>query len=247
MKYIVFILSILSLSVLKTDNESSLIVNYTYSIHIETLPSATVVNSTLIDNGKESLYEMDFVGNSNLTEEEAGDNGSVLSIKPSRNPYIYKDKEKKEFYSIQRISMKPYLIRDNMNIFKWTLEKDTKDILGYKCQAAKAHYRGRDYIAYFTTEVPFKNGPWKFSGLPGLILEVKSVDNVFSLVANSLELKNSKAEISNPYEKKKAKAISWDEFIKKYKRKHEELKHYRNESGGYRSIPRKNIETYIED
>lgn len=45
-------------------------------------------------------------------------------------------------------------------------------ILDYKCHKALTSFRGRDYVAWFTLDIPISNGPWKFGGLPGLILQV---------------------------------------------------------------------------
>lgn len=54
----------------------------------------------------------------------------------------------------------------------WKIKDSTKVILGYPCKLASTEFRGRKYDAWFTSEIPLNNGPWKFSGLPGLILEV---------------------------------------------------------------------------
>jgi GLPGLI family protein len=54
----------------------------------------------------------------------------------------------------------------------WKILSDTKDFNGYKCQKATSSFRGRDYVAWFTNEIPVKEGPWKFNGLPGLIVKV---------------------------------------------------------------------------
>ena len=55
---------------------------------------------------------------------------------------------------------------------QWTLTQDTATVSGYHCQKATCSYHGRDFEAWFTTEVPVKYGPWKFGGLPGLIVKV---------------------------------------------------------------------------
>ncbi|MDR3285905.1 MAG: GLPGLI family protein [Prevotellaceae bacterium] len=54
----------------------------------------------------------------------------------------------------------------------WKIINETKEIVGYNCQKATCTFRGRDYVAWFTREIPVNEGPWKFSGLPGLIIKV---------------------------------------------------------------------------
>ncbi|ACU08405.1 hypothetical protein FIC_01963 [Flavobacteriaceae bacterium 3519-10] len=56
--------------------------------------------------------------------------------------------------------------------FKWQITAQNKQVLGYKVFLAKTSYMGRQYSAYFTTEIPVSDGPYKFFGLPGLILEI---------------------------------------------------------------------------
>jgi hypothetical protein len=45
--------------------------------------------------------------------------------------------------------------------------------MNYPCQKATATFKGRNYEAWFTQSIPFSDGPYKFSGLPGLILEIR--------------------------------------------------------------------------
>ena len=65
-------------------------------------------------------------------------------------------------------------------LMKWTLQKETETICGYKCQKATCHYRGRDFEAWFAPSIPIKKGPWKFGGLPGLILKVYDKDHLYT-------------------------------------------------------------------
>lgn len=70
------------------------------------------------------------------------------------------------------------MVRDNCQyteaypLQQWTLKEEQQTVCGYRCQKATCHWRGRDYEAWFTTEIPIRRGPWKFGGLPGLIMKV---------------------------------------------------------------------------
>lgn len=55
----------------------------------------------------------------------------------------------------------------------WKIEPDTKKIDKFMVQKATTEFGGRSWTAWFTQELPFQDGPYKFSGLPGLILEMQ--------------------------------------------------------------------------
>ena len=57
----------------------------------------------------------------------------------------------------------------------WELSPRTREIIGYTCRRATCTFRGRDYEAWYTEEIPLGLGPWKFRGLPGLILAVNDL------------------------------------------------------------------------
>ncbi len=76
---------------------------------------------------------------------------------------------------------------------KWNVGKESKEIMGFKTLSATVKYAGRDYKAYFTSEIPIQDGPYKFFGLPGLILEIfdEKNDHHFLAVGISKEKKIS--------------------------------------------------------
>ena len=63
-------------------------------------------------------------------------------------------------------------------------------VLGYKCQRATCRWRGRDYVAWFAPDIPIRRGPWKFGGLPGLIMKIHDVDSLYVFEAVAIEKGN---------------------------------------------------------
>lgn len=69
----------------------------------------------------------------------------------------------------------------------WKIINETTKIGDYKAQKAETDFGGRKWIAWFTTDLPFQDGPYKFSRLPGLIVKVEDADGDYSF-----DLKESK-------------------------------------------------------
>lgn len=69
-----------------------------------------------------------------------------------------------------------YLLADEWPAIDWQISGETRIISGMNCQQATGEWRGRTYIAWFSSELPYRAGPWKLNGLPGLIIEAHDVD-----------------------------------------------------------------------
>jgi GLPGLI family protein len=65
-----------------------------------------------------------------------------------------------------------YGYKDKLN-FSWKISKEKSIIENYNCQKASVEFGGRVWNAWFTQDLPFQDGPYKFYGLPGLIVKVE--------------------------------------------------------------------------
>ncbi len=104
----------------------------------------------------------------------------------------------------------------------WTLKNETKKIKSFTCKKATTSFRGRTYTAWYTEELSVIGGPWKFDGLPGLILAVSSDDNVLSIEATKIE-KKSNIKLTQ-FDLKKEKLITWEEYAQQMKKAIERMK-----------------------
>ncbi len=96
--------------------------------------------------------------------------------------------EKNKLFHIETIGFDgKFSYTEDLPDFGWEVDfSQTKEIGGYTCHSAKGRYAGRDYQAWFTMDIPINDGPWKFQGLPGLILEVASLDEEYSYTCMSI-------------------------------------------------------------
>lgn len=117
------------------------------------------------------------------------------------------------------IMRQPFFIKEDVPELNWELSDSTQTLLGYKCTMAKTNFRGRDYLAFYTKDIPANIGPWKFHGLPGLILKVESYSHAeyYNIEAVALKrllkkTKDYKKEYNKFRAKHKRKFQSWEDF-----------------------------------
>lgn len=94
----------------------------------------------------------------------------------NKRSYLYKDYSRKKIVEEDYYDMTPWRCTEDMEMPRWEIEDEVKDIMGYECTKATADFRGRRWIAWFAPEIPVQEGPWKLFGLPGLILEAYDAD-----------------------------------------------------------------------
>ena len=80
-----------------------------------------------------------------------------------------------------RLSMSAFFVySDSVPSLEWNFSDEATDsIMGYDCRKATVEFAGRNYTAWFTPEIPLPFGPYKFGGLPGLILKLEDAEQQF--------------------------------------------------------------------
>ncbi|MCL2651297.1 MAG: GLPGLI family protein [Candidatus Azobacteroides sp.] len=107
---------------------------------------------------------------------------------------IYKDRQNGKIIMLNTsgdLSSNWYKGIDSVGMLNWAITPDTAVFLNYPCQKATLQFRGRNYEAWFSPQIPINDGPWKFFGLPGLILKAKDTDGFFDFECVGLEYQNT--------------------------------------------------------
>lgn len=80
---------------------------------------------------------------------------------------------------VDRISRNLFAYEEKIK-FDWKILSDKEKIGEYNTQKATTEFGGRTWTAWFTTDIPFQDGPYKFYGLPGLIVKIEDQDKNYS-------------------------------------------------------------------
>lgn len=223
----------------------SIVTNYEYFRKPETSPFTILYNSILTINDSSSLYEIKLKNINDSTRTMVNETGSYTMLNEKTNAFYYKDLYRKKIFNIEKVLLKRLLVQDDLDIFQWVMASETKNILGYTCLSAKTKFRGRDYIAYYALDIPVNNGPWKFHGLPGLILEIHTTDENFRISAVSVNINKDRIAIPNPY--KNQKSISRREYEELYHKKYDEVERYKGDDGSTMKMSKGAIEIIVTD
>jgi GLPGLI family protein len=88
-------------------------------------------------------------------------------------------------YLFRSIATDQYKIKEDQKP-EWNILPDKQKIGEYNAQKATTNFGGREWIAWFSSEIPFQDGPYKFYGLPGLIVKIEDTtgSHIMTLVGN---------------------------------------------------------------
>ena len=84
---------------------------------------------------------------------------------------------------------------EDLDSFDWEIHDDTVSVNGFLCQKATCRYGGRNWEAWFAEELPFGDGPYKFCGLPGLILQLRDTEKHYCFDFVSIEVASPETKI----------------------------------------------------
>ncbi|MDH6251747.1 GLPGLI family protein [Chryseobacterium sp. H1D6B] len=92
---------------------------------------------------------------------------------------IFKTYPIKEILYKDQMLIDSYTYRETPNIL-WKISNETQKIGTYITQKATADFGGRKWNAWFASEIPFQDGPYKFFGLPSLIIKIEDEEKKYS-------------------------------------------------------------------
>lgn len=220
MKYIVFLIGLLSVSVsnaqtifLKTgkvEYERKVNQYKAYSDDEESENSWMEEMKKTIPRFVSDIYVLNFsvAKSSYKLKAENTENKYMWGAKPSETDNTIQDIENNKI-SIQRdVYEQTYLIQDSTRKFEWKITGETREIAGFECKKAITKICDSVYVvAFYTDQIMVSSGPESFGGLPGLILGLAVPRLATTWFATKVEAIEPTQQELNP--KQKGKKANW--------------------------------------
>jgi GLPGLI family protein len=130
-----------------------------------------------IDAKQSRFYSINSLNQGKAIESQMIETGKVdmtkISIPSGASTVIYQQFDTHKFTTFERMGSGSYQFSESSPVFNWAISTDTMTIAKHLCQKATTTFRGRSYTAWFALDISLPYGPWKFGGLPGLILAIE--------------------------------------------------------------------------
>lgn len=183
---------------------------YTYKLNTADVQPRQENMNLLIDGNESSfqaynLRKMDTINAQNTSPEI---NDPVLLEARKKYPSFHKYNihiNGSEVTFTSTIGVDQYNYKEELNL-DWQLKDGSMEILGYACKEATVDYAGRLWTAWYAPDLPFNAGPYKFKGLPGLILKVTDRTGDFDFEAKLMGSKK-KAPLAYGFHSKSKQLI----------------------------------------
>ncbi len=202
-------------------------------------------------------FYLDFNTNESVYKEKAklDKPGSGMSFLSNNDRLLYKNLKNGTYSEIKPFMQKTYLIVDSLPDYHWKVLGETKQIGQYTVIKAEGIEKSKkvkkdalkksdkiEYetvekkiIAWFSPELPIKNGPGKFWGLPGLIMEINKDGEVYLLKELIVNPKKYN-EIKKPEKGQKVNQKEYRDIMKKEREKMRKMYQNRRNDKGSKTI-----------
>jgi len=143
-----------------------------------------ISENKLIKDSLFASFKPEEKGNNKKEEKDFSKSGTKKHIEPTFFEYfITKNISEQKVYYYDRVGIKQIYYQEERPL-KWEISNISEKQNGYQAQKATVNFGGRIWTAWFTKDINISDGPYKFSGLPGLIvkLEDDKGDYKFDLV-----------------------------------------------------------------
>ncbi|TXK71948.1 GLPGLI family protein [Mesonia sp. HuA40] len=141
-----------------------------------------VTDSLLIENNQ----------NAKIIEEDEYNNKITISqktIKLDATKYYLENSENIIFFT-QNYQGNAVVVKDSLPNYSWDISsKEIKKIGDFLCKKATTVFRGSEIIAWYAEDLNIPFGPWKFKGLPGLILELYNINDTTKHIWKAKKIK----------------------------------------------------------
>ena len=114
-----------------------------------------------------------------MRETRNFDRNAMQNLRSSIDYIVEKDLIKNITYFKTRLGRDLYTYEEDRKM-DWKILPETVKIGEYEAQKAETTFAGRKWYAWFTQDIPFQDGPYKFKGLPGLIVKVEDAKGDYS-------------------------------------------------------------------
>lgn len=138
-----------------------------------------------------SIYEED-MNSSKLVKKtpkqtENGNKQIITSPLVNDNVFYITDLSLNKVTTFDYINYKKISkVEDVVNI-NWELINEKKVIDHVECYKAITNFRGRKWEAWYAPSISFSVGPYKFNGLPGLIIKMNDETNQYNFAVEKIE------------------------------------------------------------
>jgi GLPGLI family protein len=191
---------------------------YAQKVHIFEYRIVTAIGDTT--KKTVSTYRMYFNQNESMvkTVELKKDTTIRYSVFKAGQPIIYKNLANNQLLIDDQAFTQKVIVRDVLDNITWVIGKENKKIGSFNCQKAETDFRGRHFIAWFTQDIPISNGPWKFQGLPGLILAANDEKREVVFEFESLFLEKEEMKIEPIVAANNQKTVSYNEYVSLFRK-----------------------------